>query len=363
MAGRIVIVGLGPAGPELLTAEASAAIHRVPTKFLRTARHRAAAGVVGATAFDALYESGDTFEAVYRGIVDELIAAASVGPHGREVLYAVPGSPMVAERTVEMLRKEAPLHGIELEIQPALSFVDLAWSRLGVDPLAEGVRIIDGHRFATQAAGDRGPLLVTQCHSGAVLSDIKLSVEGPPPGPVMVLQRLGLPDESVRAVAWTDLDRAIEPDHLTSVYIPRLTAPVANELVRLDELMHRLRLACPWDREQTHASLAGFAIEEAHEVVEAIAELGADGAEPSGEAIDHFQDELGDLLLQVVFHACIGAENGWFTLADIAQSQHDKLVYRHPWVFPREGFDAKIETSADVVANWARAKRKSPTSA
>ena len=86
----------------------------------------------------------------------------------------MPGSPFVAERTVELLR---PRTDVELAIEPALSYLDLAWSALGVDPLACGARLVDAHRFAVEAAGERGPLLVAQCDSRAVLSDIKLAVD------------------------------------------------------------------------------------------------------------------------------------------------------------------------------------------
>ena len=85
-----------------------------------------------------------------------------------------------------------------------------------------GARLVDGHRFAVEAAGERGPMLVAQCDTRFVLSDIKLSVEEPPAGPVTVLQRLGLPDEVVTQVDWWDLDREVEPDHLTSLWIPQL---------------------------------------------------------------------------------------------------------------------------------------------
>ena len=187
---KIIVIGLGPAGPELVTVEALAAISATPTRFARTARHPAVS-VLGdeAGSFDALYERHDTFAAVYDAIVEELLSVAEQGDGA--VLYAVPGSPAVAERTVELLRERAPERGVALEIQTALSFLDLAWNRLGIDPLAAGVRMIDGHRFASQAAGDRGPLLVTQCHSREVLSDIKLALDGPGPD-VIVLQRLGL---------------------------------------------------------------------------------------------------------------------------------------------------------------------------
>ena len=82
---------------------------------------------------------------------------------------------------------------------------------------------------------------------------------------------------------WDELDRSFAPDHLTSLWIPHLAAPVAAQLVQLDELVHTLRLRCPWDREQTHGSLARHLLEESYEVLEAIDELAAiDGAARRG---------------------------------------------------------------------------------
>jgi tetrapyrrole methylase family protein/MazG family protein len=164
--GRVVVVGLGPAGPELLTGEATAAIERIPHRFLRTARHPAAVAVPGATSFDERYERADSMEAVYRGIVDDLVAAAT--GHG-EVVYAVPGSPTVAEHTVELLRAD---DRVEVSVLASVSFLDLAWDRLGVDPVVVGARLVDGHDFAVAAAGATGPLLVGQCDRPSVLSDI-----------------------------------------------------------------------------------------------------------------------------------------------------------------------------------------------
>ncbi|HYF46154.1 MAG TPA: SAM-dependent methyltransferase, partial [Acidimicrobiales bacterium] len=161
---RVVVVGLGPAGPELVTAAAQAEIDRLPHRYLRTRRHPAAVAVPDAASFDARYEGEATMDAVYQGIVDDLVAAAD--EHG-EVLYAVPGSPAVAERTVELLRAGGQ---VEVRIVPSVSFLDLAWDRLGIDPVAEGVRLVDGHDFAVAAAGANGPLLVGQCDRASVLS-------------------------------------------------------------------------------------------------------------------------------------------------------------------------------------------------
>jgi tetrapyrrole methylase family protein/MazG family protein len=339
---RIVVGGLGPAGPELMTAATIAAAQRATHTFLRTARHPAAGAFPSAVPFDDVYERAETIDEVYAGIVDALVEAA--GEEG-EVLYLVPGSPSVAERTVELLRGDGR---VTVVVLPALSFVDLAWDRLGVDPVAAGARLVDGRRFASEAAGERGPLLVAQCDSALVLSDIKLAVDEPPPS-VTVLQRLGLADEVVREVAWDDLDREVDPDHLTSLWIPSLAAPVGRELVAFAELVRTLRQRCPWDREQTHATLTRHLLEEAYETVEAIEALDrTDG--PEGMA--HLEEELGDLLFQVYFHATLAAEEGHFTLADVARGIADKLIHRHPHVFGT----VRADTAGEVMTNWDRIK-------
>ncbi len=330
------MVGLGPSAPELVTSGALAAIERVPARYLRTSRHPSASLVPDATTFDSVYDSADTFEDVYRKITDALVDAAT--EHG-EVLYAVPGSPLVLERSVAHLLAD---RRVDVSVVPSLSFLDLAWAALGVDPLDAGVRFVDGHRFATEAAGERGPLLVAHCHNRRVLSDIKLAVEDEPTDPVTVLQRLGLPDETVFEVPWADLDRSFEPDHLTCLWIPSLAAPVGAELVRFVEIVRELRERCPWDRQQTHASLARHAVEEAYELVEAIG-AGDD---------DELAGELGDVLLQVVLHAAIATQEGRFTIADVAARISEKMVRRHPHVFG----DASVASATDVAVNWAAIK-------
>ncbi len=341
--GRVTVIGLGPAGPDLLTSASLDAIARVAPerRFLRTRRHPSADAMGAATSFDDVYEAAPSIDDVYPTIVERLVAAAADG----DVVYAVPGSPAVAERTVELLRAD---DRVDVQVVPALSFLDLAWVRLGVDPFAAGVRVVDGHRFAVEAAGERGPLLVGQCDSTAVLSEIKLAFEEATPPSVTVLQRLGLPDESIAEIAWEDLDRVgvVTPDHLTSLWIPVVVAPVAAELVAFAEVVRRLREECPWDRQQTHQSLTKYVLEEAYEVVDAIAELEA------GEPIDHLEEELGDLLLQVVLHAAIAAQEGSFTLADVARGITDKMVRRHPHVFGT----VEVTGADEVHRNWEAIK-------
>jgi tetrapyrrole methylase family protein/MazG family protein len=361
--GVISVVGLGPGGLELLTAGASSAVRDARDAgtplFFRTGRHPAATALLtggaagpNAETFDDHYEHGATFAAVYDSITATLLEV--VRRHGR-ALYAVPGSPLVAERTVELLAARARDCAVELELVPGLSFCDLAWARLELDPVSAGVRLVDGTRFAENAAGDRGPLLVAQCWSNAVLSDVKLSIESPPADQrAIVLHHLGLPDEEIIDVAWEELDRAVEADHLTSLFVQHLSVPVAGELVRLADTVATLRLRCPWDREQTHASLVPHLLEETYEVIEAIEALGDSPSDASAESVAHAEEELGDVLCQVVFHATLAREEGLFELADIARAINDKLVARHPHVFG----DVVAETASEVVTNWELSKRR-----
>ncbi len=341
---RVVVVGLGPAGTDLVTTQTLAAIERIPARFLRTSRHPSAELVPGAASFDHLYEDSDTFDEVYRRITDELAIAAR--EHG-EVLYAVPGSPLVLERTVRHLLADDRVH---TEVLPAMSFLDVAYARLGIDPVEAGVRLVDGHEFATAAAGETGPLLIAHCHANWVLSEIKLAVDDVDDAEVVILQRLGLPDEAIVRTTWSELDRAVDADHLTSVYVPRLAAPVGAELVRFHELARTLREKCPWDREQTHASLVPYLVEETYEVVDAL--LALDPDDPATD--DALVEELGDLLYQIEFHAAIAEQEGRFTMADVAAGIHDKLVRRHPHVFA-PGDHATDDAS--LVQTWDMIKK------
>ena len=354
--GRVVVVGLGPAGADLLVAAARDALERIPWRFVRTARHPAvddlAAAGIDLRAFDDRYETEPDLDAVYRAIVEALVAAA--GEHG-EVVYAVPGSPTVAERTVALLR-EAP---VDLEVVPGLSFVDVAFDRLGIDPMA-GARVVDGHEAAVALAGVTGPVLVAQCDSRLVLSDVKLSLidDLGPEAAVIVLARLGRPDERVEVVALADLDRSFEPDHLTSVYVDAGQRGVATEMARFYRLVEQLRGpgGCPWDAEQTHHSLTRHLLEEAYEVVDAIEHLPAAAPAapvPDPGAYAALADELGDLLFQVVIHTVLAGEAGAFAMRDVVEGIHDKLVRRHPHVFGT----VEADTADEVVANWEQIKR------
>jgi len=352
---RVVVVGLGPAGADLLLPAARAALERVAVRFVRTARHPAvddlAADGIMLEPLDLLYDQADDLDTVYAAIADRVVETAR---ERGEILYAVPGSPTIAERSVELIRAA----GIDVELIPGISFVDLAWWRLGIDPM-HGARVVDARSFAIDAAGSSGPMLLAQCDSQLVCSEVKLSLleSLPPDHEVTVLQRLGLPDERVFTVALADVDRDIEPDHLTSLFVDTGSTAVGPELARLVALTERLRGpgGCPWDAAQTHYSLRRHVLEEAYEVVEAIEDLPADA--PKGDippgAYDALEDELGDLLFQVMIQSVLASEAGAFTVADVARAVHTKLVRRHPHVFG----GVRVNDASEVVTNWEQIKK------
>ncbi len=337
-----------------MTRQAAEALAAAPAVLLRTARHPAAEPLLaaGAVSLDHCYERAGSFTEVYAAVVEEVVAAARL--HG-ELAYAVPGSPALLERSVRALRED---ERVTVTTVPGMSFADLAWDRLGVDPVSEHVRLVDAEELAVAAAADPGPLLVGHCWSRAVLSEVKLALEEPPRHPVTLLHHLGLPDEQVLHVPWSELDRTIEPDHLTCLYVPSAGGGAAGTLAALVETVRVLRDRCPWDRVQTHQSLVRHLVEECYEVVDAIAERGELPPEDAGlpaETGEHLEEELGDLLVQVLFHARLASEEGLFDLAGVARTSNEKLIGRHPHVFAAEAGSAR--TPGEVEARWEQLKK------
>lgn len=137
------------------------------------------------------------------------------------------------------------------------------------------------------------------------------------------------------------------------------TDPEGSPLLEFWAVMRRLRDECPWKREQTHRSLERYLLEETYETIEAI-----DAGEETGEW-DHLREELGDLLLQVYFHAAIAEERGEFSIDDVARGIVEKMYRRNPHVFGPPDADGPKDAAA-VNAVWQRIKerdkpRESPT--
>src|ERR1035441_3259196 len=317
-------------------------LRQSPVARLRTRVHPAAAAFPDVASYDDLYENAESFDALYQSIAFDLIELARSAPSG-EVLYAVPGSPVGAERTVEVLLDSKEVTTV---LEPAVSVIDVACAALGRDPMASGLRVVDALANVEPLRGP-GPLLVLQTYSSEVLASVADRL--PPSTLVTVLHHLGLEDQSIVQLPAGELVSFGDVDHLTSLWIDglRTTGEAMDDLVAF---MRRLRLECPWDQEQTHASLTRHLLEEAYETIDALetfVRVEAEGVDDEA-AIDHVEEELGDLLFQIVFHAELGDEEGNFNFATIADTVRDKLIGRHPHVFG----DVTVTGSDDVATRW-----------
>ena len=340
MSAVVRVVGLGPGDAELLTARSARLIRESPVVRFRTRRHPAADPFGDVESYDDLYERAASFEDLYRDIVADLVALAR--QHG-EVLYVVPGSPVVAERTVELLAEA----DVDLVLESAVSVIDVACARLGRDPMAGELRVVDALASSEPLRGP-GPLLVLQTYSREVLALVASRL--PATSVVTVLHHLGLDDEEVRDLPAGRL-ATFDADHLTSLWVeaPRGAGAAIDDLV---DFARTLRRECPWDAEQNHASLTRHLLEESYEALDAL-EAMVHAGDGDLDAVAHVEEELGDLLYQIVFHAELGDEEGLFSLATIADGVRDKLTGRHPHVFG----DVIAASAEDVVANWETLKR------
>lgn len=347
--GSITIVGLGPGRPGLLTMEVWELLKNAGQLIIRTGKHPTVAAVVEQgikfTTYDDLYEKAESFEALYDEISDDVIAKAA---EGADIVYAVPGSPLVAERTVVLIREKlAGRPEPALEIIPGMSFAEVMYSRLGIDPI-EGLTIIDAMDLSRLPEEWPTGLIVTQIYDGLTASEAKLSLMEllPDDYEVVYTHNLGLEDESIRRIPLYELDRQPDIDHLTSLYVPPLKKPAAFELSPLVEVMKTLRSpgGCPWDIAQTHESLRRNLIEECYEVIEAIEAKDSHG----------LCEELGDLLMQIVFHARMAEEAGFFDMQEVIDGITEKLIRRHPHVFG----EVSVADAAEVLVNWDEIKKR-----
>lgn len=354
---KLVIVGLGPGGTETITIGTWDKLKSAEKLLVRTGKHPAAvelaaAGVTFET-FDFLYEQCPDFQEIYSEIAKTVVNAASTGP----VVYAVPGHPMVGEESVRQVIRLAEEAGIILEVVPAMSFLDPALTSLGLD-ISTGLKIIDGLGLAGPDIGPESrpdphvPNLIMQVYSPMIASEVKLSLMDyyHDEHIIKVISAAGIAgQEKIAQIPLFELDRLDWIDHLTCIYLPPYRdskAMISRFPVDcLVDIMERLRDigGCPWDREQTHDSLKKYLVEETYETLDAIDEGN----------MYKVCEELGDLLLQIAFHAQIAREDGFFDLNDITESISQKLVRRHPHVFG----DVRVKGSEEVSANWEEIKK------
>ena len=344
----LTIIGLGAGNLEQLALGTYRKLTKAGFIVARTDQHPAVTELrsegIEILSFDDIYEKHDSFQLVYEEIVESLLQMCQEQP----VTYVVPGHPLVAERTVQLLVEKEYLGLVKLEIAGGNSFLDPIFAALRIDPI-EGFQLLDGTDIKRDDVQMSQHILIGQVYDAFVASEVKLALmeKYDVEHPVTIVTAAGSSSERLKTVPLFELDRVTEIDNLTTVYVP----PVDKIEKRLKEwstfrlLIAKLRApdGCPWDREQTHESLKKYLIEEAHELLEAI-----DNEDDEGVV-----EELGDVLLQILLHAQIGEEDGYFAMEDILQSIGSKMIRRHPHVFG----DVNVVNAEEVLHNWQAIKQ------
>lgn len=342
------IMGLGPGAYEALTIGALKELKNNKNIYFRTEKHPTVDFLkdegIKFESYDHAYEKYDSFDDVYKYIAEDLITKVK---DDEDLIYAVPGHPLVAEKSVINLIELCKENNIQYEVLPAVSFVDAMMEALQVDPI-EGVKIIDAFDMKNQILDKRIGTIITQVYNKFIASEVKLRLlEGYEDDTEIIFVRAagieGL--ESIRKIPLYELDWQEDIDYLTSIYIPKDLGN-KKDFQDLLDIIETLRNpgGCPWDREQTHESLKSALLEECYEVIDAI----------ENEDEDALIEELGDVLLQVVFHASIGKEDGYFDIMDVIGGISNKMVNRHPHVFGNE----EANTSEQVLVNWDEIKKE-----
>lgn len=340
---KIVIVGLGPGNPGCLTREAERWLSGGLPLYFRTMKHPSArlygSGSGKVQSFDFLYERSSDFEQVYRIITGKLIKAAR--RYGT-ICYAVPGHPLVGEATVERLNRMCPRLDIKIKIVNGLSFLEPLLSCLKLD-LLNGITVYDALALNRLKEPCRNHLIIAQVYNRSLASRVKLKLLElyPDNYPVKVVRAAGMLSESVWETPLYNLDRKNFFNHYTTLCLPPFNAGSMGNLI---DIMARLRAAdgCPWDIKQTHRSLRQYLVEEAYEVVAAI----------DSRDDDSLREELGDLLLQVIFHSQIAREENRFDFNQVVDSIAEKLIRRHPHVFGK----SRADNAAQVKVIWDQIK-------
>ncbi|PIC66294.1 nucleoside triphosphate pyrophosphohydrolase [Sporosarcina sp. P16a] len=346
---KITVIGLGASDLEQLSLGTYRLLKQADHLYLRTEEHPIVAELrsegLEMESFDRIYEANDAFEDVYQQIVDKLLELSVQQP----ITYAVPGHPLVAERTVQLLIEKERTGEIELHIAGGSSFLDPIFTALRIDPI-EGFQLLDGTDLKRDDVRMDQHVLIGQVYDAFVASDVKLSLmeKYPDSHVVTIVTSAGSRDEVLTEIPLFELDRTVTLNNLTTVYVPPLLEHEQRlkEWSSLRDIIATLRGpdGCPWDREQTHESLKRYLIEESFELIQAIDE----------ENDDAIIEELGDVLLQVFLHAQIGEDNGYFSMEDVLETVGAKMIRRHPHVFAQ----TQADTTEEVLTNWQAIKEQ-----
>ena len=342
---KIYVIGIGPGNEDSLTLGAVRELNSKRNTFLRTIHHPTVRYLdrngIEYKSYDKIYEESEDFIEVYNTIANNLVEKAE---EFDEINYCVPGHPLIAEKTVEILLNKQKEGKIDIEIIEGLSFIEPMILSMQRDPI-DGLKIIDGLNLL-QKPDINFDNLITQVYSRERASELKLMLSEiyGDEYEVYVIRAAGMKEEKKAKMPIYEIDRVDWLDDITSIYLPKVNQNDKsiydfNDLLGIMEEL-RGEDGCSWDIKQTHESLRKYLIEEAYEVVDTI----------DNDDIDGLQEELGDLLLQIVFHSQIAREEGYFNIWDVIKSISKKMINRHPKIF-----DSSEYSEHD---NWNEIKAK-----
>ena len=346
---QLTVIGLGAAELDQLQMGVYKKLKSVEKIYVRTVDHPVISELkqegIRFESFDEVYEKYDTFQPVYEEITNRLIELAKV----ENIMYAVPGHPLVAEQTIQLLISAEREGKVNLKIEGGQSFLDPIFSALKIDPI-DGFQLLDGTSFSIHDVNMRQHILIAQVYDAFSASEVKLTLmeKYRDDYPVTIVIAAGSSQESLKTVPLYELDQSVEINNLTTVYVPPVEhdEDALKDWTTFRKIIATLRgpNGCPWDQKQTHESLKKYLLEEAHELLAAIDEEDDFG----------IVEELGDVLLQVFLHAQIGEDEGYFNLEEVLASISEKMIRRHPHVFG----DVNVEDAEEVVTNWNAIKQQ-----
>lgn len=340
------VVSLGTGSAEYLTRGGEAAVRNAKQLVLRTGRSPIASFLTEQgfdfDTLDDLYEQCEDFDAFHQAAAVTLFSRMKEG----DLCYVV--SDAAFDGTVFALQRLKP-RDLELRIVPGVSLADCCLSL--IKRQSGHVRIMSACELEESKLLPDEPLLLCELYSRECAGDCKLKLMELLPDELPVTLITGREEDGTlqaEEIPLMELDRQEKYDHLMAVYIPPVpmeqrTRYDMDDLVRI---MARLRSpeGCPWDREQTYESLLPYLLEESYEYIQAVRE----------DDPDHMYDELGDVLLQVVFHAEIGRQHGDFDILDVTTAICRKMMERHSHIFG----GASADTPEEVAQNWEAIKRR-----
>lgn len=341
----IQIIGLGTGMIEDLTVKAYSALTEGLPTYVRTEKHPVIDKLkknVNINSFDEFFEKYESFEEVYEKITNEIVKLSK--KYGK-INYCTAGSPYFGDIVTKKLLNEYK-DGIDLIIIDGMSFIDRCIKLSGY-PDYKSIVIIDSLEADEFSFDFNSMNIITQVYDKDMASRLKIILMEIYPEN-MEISKIDVLEEKVKTMPLYMMDKEKKYDFSTyfcimPIEISKNTLYNVNSLCRIMKIL-RGPDGCPWDKKQTYKSIRSSLLEEAYEVVDAI----------DNEDIDNLVEELGDLLFQVIFHAQLGSEEGYFNIFDIITNLCKKMYFRHPHVFG----NLKANDETDAIKNWEISKQK-----